>query len=154
MKPHAAQFPDDAYAVEQFFVKTGNSLYELSCLYTKSVKRLSMGNFALRSCNMNCTELKNQMKADSNLVKHECVREMILEYEYSPDKDTIQLSHYENNPGACTKRTNFSEALCNFDCLSFCVLLNRVLISEWWRLGCDEPVPGDYVKQVELIWLN
>merc|ERR1712030_155126 len=110
--------------------KTSNSKEKLVHLYKEAVRRMSEGNFDLRSCNTNCNELKKLMIKDKKYVEHGCDLEKVLGYKYNTKQDTIQISNSKINCNVNTKRGVLAQISKVFDPLSLClpVSLNGKLL--------------------------
>ena len=109
--------------------KTSNNKEKLIHLYKEAVRRMSEGNFDLRSCNTNCNELKELMIKDKKYVEHGCDLEKVLGYKYNTKQDTIQISNSKINCNVNTKRGVLAQISKVFDPLSLspCVIKWQII---------------------------
>ena len=87
----------------------GNSSEELHHLYKEAVNYLGKGGFDLRSCNLNCEQLKKQMEKDNKIVQHSSDQEKSLIYKYNLKMDILQISNIEVDQNVKTKRGVLSQ---------------------------------------------
>ena len=159
LKHHARKFPLDECTrmlLNNFYVdnliKTSNESSVLSNLYKESVVRMNQGNFALRSWNTNCEELKQELLDDQNLVEHGCDLEKVLGYNYSTSHDTMHIANITINSAANTKRGVLSETSKVFDPLSLCLpvtIRGRTLLRDLWSQKLDWDVPINSENQTQ-----
>ena len=109
-------------------------------IYKMAITRFQEGNFSLRSCNSNSKELKVLMKKDNLLTQHNSKFEIVLGYNYNPNKDLLNIATNSIDKGDKNKRSILAQRVKVFYPLSLyapITVKSKLIVRSLWRLNLD-----------------
>ena len=159
LKYHADKYAEDEFSKilkENLYVDnmlvTSNDINFLKKVYTETQRRLEEGGFTLRSWNSNSKELQSIMTDQGNISPHGNSYEKVLGMKYMLEFDSLQVSEFQLDASANTKRAVLSQISKVFDPLGLYLPVSnkgKFLMRELWaaKLEWDDVIPDETLKK-------
>ena len=159
LKHHVEQYAGDAFSkilrdnmyVDNLLV-TSNNLDFLEDVYFETQRRLGEGGFTLRSWNSNSTRLKSIMINQGNHASHGNSYEKVLGMKYMLEFDSLQVSEFQLDSCANTKRGVLAQISKVFDPLGLYLPVTnkgKFFMRDLWaaKLEWDDVIPEEKLKK-------
>ena len=123
-----------------------NNFYEDNLIVSDDDNSKLMYIYKMAIIRLQIEESKSLMEKDNSLTQHNSKFERVLEYNYDPNKDLLNITSSSIDNGAKTKRSILAQTAKDFDPLSLYALItvkSKLILRLLWRLNLnwDSEIP-------------